>query len=269
MTVSRLIVSKLWYVWVRCNLGFLKDMCRDVAYSYNIKKGYRWEDGINSELRFWRSWLGSKGLSNPEVFDLCVDPALPLQEDLVMLLEKSQSHNEKLKSILDVGSGPLTQIGKQHDSWEIEITPVDALADKYAGLLKEYDLSPLVKTVNGKVEILSTLFKEGRFDLVCMSNALDHSEDPMLGLEEMLKVTKPGCYVVLKHAINEAEKEKYRGFHKWNLCSENSDFVIWNKTEQFNVSKMLSSRADIGVAIVGEFIVVHILKKLPKSSACS
>ena len=236
-------------------------MCRDIAYRYGITKQYSWENGINSELRFWRSWLGSKGLGYPEIFDSLIDPTMPLQEDLLLLLKKSKSHSDKTKRILDVGSGPLTQVGKRHDSWSIEITPVDALADRYAELLDDYGINPPIKTVSGKVEILSTLFNEDHFDLVYMRNALDHSEDPVLGLEEMLKVVKVGCYVFLNHTANEAEVEKYRGFHKWNLCSENDDFLIWNRSKTYNISKMLSSCADINVYNLGNSVVVHLLKK--------
>ena len=41
-------------------------------------------------------------------------------------------------------------------------------------------------------------------------NALDHSFDPVLGIERMLQVTRPGGWVLLRHARNEGVPGKFR-----------------------------------------------------------
>jgi hypothetical protein len=64
----------------------------------------------------------------------------------------------------------------------------------------------------------------------------------------------------LNHRRNEAVFEEYSGFHQWNFDTEDGNFIIWNKKESFNVTKILSDLATVKVTLVGDQISVNITK---------
>ena len=74
-----------------------------------------------------------------------------------------------------------------------------------------------------------------------MRNALDHSFNPLLGIMQMLYVTRIGGKVVLNHMDNEAVNAQYQGLHQWNLQVVGENFLIWNKHMKVDVNELLSS----------------------------
>jgi hypothetical protein len=76
-------------------------------------------------------------------------------------------------------------------------------------------------------------------------NALDHSYNPVTIIEQCLDVVKIGSDVFLSHLENEAEAESYVGLHQWNFCCDDGAFVIWNKRQRINVSKLLSPYSNV------------------------
>jgi SAM-dependent methyltransferase len=212
-----------------------------------------WEAGKDHEVSFWERYLVTEGLYWPEDYKFRLDLEQPLQSYVVRFLNAPPGTTV---SILDVGAGPLTRLGKRWQGHTVHITAVDPLADKYKRLLAEVGITPPVQTQPGEVERLSELFSANRFDLVHMRNALDHSYDPLLGIQQMLDVVKPKGYVVLRHVANEGENEDYRGFHQWNFCADNGRFVIWNRNTRLSVNDALDGLAQITVEeIQGEILV--------------
>lgn len=149
--------------------------------------------------------------------------------------------------ILDVGAGPLTSVGKRWPGRTVTITPVDALAREYDRLLREAGVVPLVRTVYAEAEQLTGRFLTDWFDLVCCQNALDHMVDPLLAVQQMLEVVKPGHAVVLLHVVNQAENQSYAGLHQWNVCVEGDEVIVWNKRERFSLTLMVRAKARIVV----------------------
>ena len=94
-------------------------------------------------------------------------------------------------------------------------------------------------------ERLLERFPENHFDLVHARNTLDHSYQPVEAIRQMLGVVKPTGFVVLSHFANEAEKQEYQGFHQWNFCVENEDFIIWDKQSRVSVKDRLRGLAEI------------------------
>jgi SAM-dependent methyltransferase len=223
------------------------------------RKRTLWESGKADEVRWWRDWLerqerknalGSAGDHKSQLFHLGASgsvlglPGTVLQERIVEHL--SAPHGATV-SILDVGAGPMTQLGKRWEGRTVKITAVDPLADEYNRLLDEFGVTPLVRTQPGEVERLTDLFPTNHFDLVHMHNALDHSYDPLTGIRQMLEVVKPGGYVLLEHFFNEAKHASYQGLHQWNLCADDDHFVIWNRETRYSVNNVLDDKAHIRV----------------------
>jgi hypothetical protein len=69
-----------------------------------------WASHIAEEVVFWDSYLETRGLQWPETYQLRLDPELELQPHLRALLEPHPPGSTI--SILDVGAGPLTVVGK-------------------------------------------------------------------------------------------------------------------------------------------------------------
>lgn len=185
-----------------------------------------WQSGLPEELAFWRHWLESKGSHWAEEYKHRLQVDAPLQPIVGHYLDSSPLDTVR---IADVGAGPITWLGKRWPGKTVKITAVDPLAKKYAALLQQFGIVPVVPTIFGEAEKLLDIFTENHFDLVHCRNALDHGHDPAAAIRQMIAIAKPGAYVVLQHRTNEAEHCEYRGLHQWNLCATDGRFLARNK----------------------------------------
>lgn len=195
-----------------------------------------WEDGIEPELTYWKTWILSEGGRWSDDYMFRTDPNALLQDKISGYLDGFCG--ERL-NILDVGAGPMTIIGKKWKRASVDITAVDALAEHYEKLPYPEGL-PLVKTIKCDSERLSDLFSADTFDVAYARNTLDHGYDPLTAIKQMIFVTKPNGIIILDHFADEATKENWQGFHQWNFSVENSDVVIKGRTEIFHVLSELN-----------------------------
>lgn len=154
--------------------------------------------------------------------------------------------------ILDVGAGPITEMGYRLEGFDLSIDATDPLAPSYAALLAEHGVSPPVATRFAPMEDLRLFVPEAAYDLVHCRNALDHSLDPVRGIEQMLAAARVGGVVMLLHYGDEAEREAYTGLHQWNMALRDGGtrFVVWNRSGEVDVAAAL--RCPCRVACVGE-----------------
>lgn len=171
------------------------------------------------------------------------DPESELQPHVRRWIDDSREHVR----ILDVGSGPLTVLGKRWNGHRIEITAVDPLADRYAELFERVGLEPLVRPVAGEAERVSESFPPDSFDLAYAQNCLDHGYDPLRSIEQMLELVRPGGCVLLEHAIDEGEYMNYDGPHQWNFRAEDGRFAIWRPGLWVDAHEALEERATIEI----------------------
>ena len=109
---------------------------------------HHWSGRLEDEVGFWRDWLVQKGEPHfPDGFRFRTDPGSPLQPLITEILDTPPGSTAR---ILDVGSGPLTWLGKVWEGRSVEITATDALSDDYNSLFTEVGLIPLVRPI--KVE---------------------------------------------------------------------------------------------------------------------
>ena len=199
-----------------------------------------WQTNLNTEIDFWDRYLKTKGLEWKEGFQTRINPLTPIDPHIEELLPVGEV------SILDVGAGPLTCLGKVSEGRRIDLTAVDPLAAAYDKLLAKYDVVPPLRTVYAKAEILTPVFRKNQFDLVHARNCIDHSFNPLQAFEQMLEVVKIGGFVIALHEINEGKNEGYAGLHQWNFFSQDGEFLIGNREgKTVNVSAELRNRAEV------------------------
>jgi len=163
--------------------------------------------------------------------------------------------------ILDVGAGPITLLGRTHPTKRIEIVATDALADEYDRIMQKYGVTPPVRTIYAQAERLGKVFPANSFDLVTAQNSIDHTFHPLRAIRQMLRVAKAGCYVLLNHTENEADKEHNIGLHQWNFTVCDGDFVIRGPSVTWNVSRLLAAQGEFECSCRDGWVQVHIKKR--------
>lgn len=199
-----------------------------------------WLDGIDYEINFWGEWMRSKGGQWASDFTSRLDPDKPVDPALFEGMDTSGP-----QKVLDVGAGPATFFGYKLNGRPIELSACDPLAPQYAKMAEENGVTWPVATVSGFAEDLSAFYPRGTFDMVVCRNALDHSFDPVRGIEEMLLVLKAGGRVNLIHYTNEAEEGDYVGFHQWNFDVVDGRPIVWNKTHHVDLIERFGNCADV------------------------
>ncbi|MDR2843100.1 MAG: class I SAM-dependent methyltransferase [Candidatus Symbiothrix sp.] len=214
------------------------DTLTNLAFDEDAYKRYlnNWLNGIKEEMYFWKNYIETAcNAKNTE----CFQNDRPFKLDQYIDLPET--------SFLDVGSGPFSSCGLKTHKTKLHFSAVDPLAVIYKHIKIQNKITTGITPEFAVSEKLTDKYDINTYDIVHMSNALDHSFQPIIALLEMLFVCKVGGKVILSHFRNEAENESYTGFHQWNLCIENSEFIIWRPDIKYNVSKMISEYADVFV----------------------
>lgn len=142
----------------------------------------------------------------------------------------------------------------------MKVTAVDPLADDYNDMLDQAGIIPIVRTRRGEAETLTSLLPADSFDLSHAVNCLDHCYDPVKAIREMIAVTKPGCYILLEHAPNEAETQRYQGLHHWNFCVEQDRFIIWRPGTRYDVADLVSDLGSVKATGLPAWVRIEIRK---------
>lgn len=202
-----------------------------------------WLAGIDDEIMFWDNYIRNEGGDYFYSFYKTVDSKrfFELEGDI------PKEYYGKQYTFVDVGSGPFSRCGRVTDKVDLKAVSVDPLAMAYSLMKREYGVDNGVELKHGFVELLEYEFEENSFDMVHMSNSLDHSFSALDGIWQLLYICKVGGKVILRHHENEAEEEQYQGFHQWNLSLHNPEnsFVIWRGNVRYDVCKIFEEYADI------------------------
>lgn len=203
--------------------------------------------GRQDEIEFWRSFCQSERF----IDNFCTrEPNPEIDQDVELFIKGyavSQNAYGKVPKVLDIGSGPVSMLSRSFSGENVELHAADPLADDYLKLWNPAEYVGLVLPLACPVEQLSKKFGVEQFDVTHIRNALDHVANPLVGLDEMLKVTKPGGFLIVHGFANEAIAEKWQGFHQWNLCwAEGNDFTISGKSgEIHSLANFFGHRARI------------------------
>jgi SAM-dependent methyltransferase len=208
-----------------------------------IKQGRDAE--LAAEVDRWEDWLaaGPKGITGDDYrWRLNPKSTLASQPHIIRWVKPFAPPGTTV-SILDVGAGAMTVVGKVWPGRRVRITAVDPLARPCNALLDRWGVVPPVRTQVAEPERLSEMFPPAYFDLVYCHQAFDRVDDPVRAIEEMLFVVKGGRSVVLASRVNEAQLENYFGGRRWNLCRDGHELVIWGQQGALRVNTVLGGRA--------------------------
>jgi Methyltransferase domain len=221
-----------------------------------------WTASIPEELHFWESFL-TTGLEWKEELANRLDPLAPIADALI-IEHLAQLPNRRV-SVVDVGAGPLSSVGRTYPGKTVTVTPVDPLAAEYDKLLAERDIVPPVRTTTCHAERLLERFEPGTFDIAYARNSLDHACDPLAAIRNMLGVITREGTVLLRHKAHEAEANKsgrYQGLHQWNFDQWRNHFIIWSKGIERDVTSLLRSEATVSCWREDAWIVCVLSRKM-------
>ena len=202
-----------------------------------------WRRSKASEVDFWAGWLaGAPGTEQwASDRDSRLAPETEVWDPLVRA-ELERSPADEI-SILDVGAGPVTNLGFRYPGKKITIVATDPLADEYERLLRDAGLEPPVRTIRVAGEELLDHFGARTFDIAYANNSLDHSADPLRIISNMASLVRPAGTVLLRHKRNEGEQARYGGLHQWNFDAVDGNLLLWNNAVKVNVGSELEGRA--------------------------
>ena len=214
----------------------------DQAESPTARQLLTWIGGLDHETDFWDQWFRSKGSQWPEEFRLRLEPSRAAPDYIARAVALSE---RTPVALLDVGSGPLTQLGSFRWDRPVQVRAVDPLARTYARLIRREGLTPPVWPETGFAEDLSAFLPAESFDIVHCCNALDHSFDPLRGIWEMLRVLRVGGTAVLLHTVNEAVNADYVGLHQWNFDLQDGRAMLWNREHRHDLADVLAPHCSV------------------------
>ncbi|MCW5899075.1 MAG: methyltransferase domain-containing protein [Flavobacteriales bacterium] len=224
---------------------------------------WSWRIGMRDELAFWDRYIAAnyapvKGQAPTEEGRFRTDPAAPLQDTFCALL--AHVREEKVQ-ILDVGSGPLSRVGKTMPGKHISLIATDPLAEAYMRLCRKHGVVPPVPPIACDAEELDKHFAPDSFHLAHANNCLDHAYDPVKAIRNMLGLVKPGCHVYLRHEVNVATGADFVGMHQWNFrLGPRGEFLVSDRDTTVDMDELLRAEAEITSHVEGMF-VVNIFRK--------
>jgi 2-polyprenyl-3-methyl-5-hydroxy-6-metoxy-1,4-benzoquinol methylase len=169
--------------------------------------------GITHELRFWQGFVKTDRFLKGWVAD-CVTPELNHQVYDFIHGVLTQSHDRQGVKILDVGSGVVSILNGLVP--KANLTAVDPLGGLY-----EFVFDYAKHKINPPLPIPAEELKDGmfsyQFDIVHISNALDHCQDPAAAYMALHSLVKKDGFLIIQGFENEANYEQWQGFHQWNI----------------------------------------------------
>ena len=210
-----------------------------------------WINSLDSEINFWlNSVAKDSGVWHFDYKKRLSNTSFTALDGSVAYIAETLPDKA---TIMDIGCGLVTMFGSDYKEKKFHIEPVDPLAFVYEEINRKYANANYPHSKFGLFEFLSYFHEKEHADLIIINNALDHCIDPLKSILECLYVLKSGSVLHLSHRRCEALFENWVGLHQWNMdYNENNDFIMWNKDSTINVTKYLSSIADISLTHASE-----------------
>lgn len=202
----------------------------------------KWLTGIEEKLNFWNDYMDTQG----DIYQEDYQDTIRENKKFVLNDDIDDIYQGKEFKFIDVGSGPFSRCGKITEKVNMNFTAADPLAEAYNIMKKNKQIDNGVEIDTAFVELLGKKYGKNIFDMVHMSNSLDHCFDALCGIYQLIYICKIGGKIILRHAENEAERSEYEGFHQWNLSVHNKEnsFIIWREKQRIDLIKELGNYVD-------------------------
>lgn len=224
-----------------------------------------WESGKESEVAFWQLVADGQTGSRYEQWKQNMLGRARVTAPVMAALVPFIPEPVEDAQVVDLAAGPVSCVGWNLNGKRINVTPIDALAKDYDRILANADILPAVRTLPGEAEQIESMFAPESIDLVYVRNALDHCYDVPKILDAALAVLKPGGHFVIHSYRDEAENEKYAGFHQWNLTTKDGHFIVHRPGIWFDVNEQLAARASVDILKEDEKWIEIAIRKLTAS----
>jgi hypothetical protein len=206
---------------------------------------------VYHELNFWKSFVETKRFLDGWVKNVKTPELRQQVHDFI------KSNLPPNGDVMDAGSGVVSILNGTVPNKNL--FPTDPLGELYS-LIFNYQKYGIRQPLAGSCEELRA---DSLYDIVHISNALDHTQNPFESYKRLLRAVKPGGYLIIQCFENEAEYENWQGFHQFNLRIEDSFIAV---TDKDNRKTLLSEGIEEVVSIeripVGNKIwFIYITKK--------
>ena len=221
----------------------------------------QWQENIPSEVAYWDAWLREQGGVESAIFQRRIDRnslLIPMVDDAVRTCKHDTVR------ILDVGCGPISDLGYRAACGKtLSIHYVDPLANQYSASMRAAGISAPHSTLEAKAEDLLEWFSRQSFDVVFCMNALDHCENALLSLVNMVYLLAPGGACILHHRECEGKRNNYEGLHRWDLSYKEGQLFLDDRVQAINVSRWLGSLVSTDIHVCENDWFTATLKRKP------
>jgi len=145
---------------------------------------------------------------------------LPLAQYLIPLIG-----DKKEVKIADIGSGPISLIGRYYNDVKLAIYASDK--QDFTDFWTKHGKEPVYPIARQDMEKLT--YPDEYFDIVHSANALDHTKDALSAVMEMARVCKKGGWVYITCNLDQLDTG---GKHYWNADEEG---VFENGKQSFDL----------------------------------
>ena len=168
---------------------------------------------MEHEINFWREFVKTDRFLK----GWCSNEKTPELNDIVYNFLKERPE----ANVLDVGSGVVSLLHGTVPS--DKLTAYDPLAIEYRAI---FDYKGIKKPLAVMAE---SMVDRGRYDIVHISNAIDHTQDPLKAYDNLFRAVKPGGFLIVQGFVNEGTHENWSGFHQWDIDIDNRNYLTLEK----------------------------------------
>jgi SAM-dependent methyltransferase len=181
---------------------------------------------VDHEVGFWKGFVQTPRFLDGWLSRTPTPELQPIVRDFLL--------HRPLALVLDVGSGVVSLLTGTVPRALLVAT--DPLSECYAQI---FDYAAHDQPAPFPIAAEDLIYTRA-FDVVHMSNALDHSQDPALALDRLRAAARPGGWVIVQGFEMESTAMGGAGLHQWDLALDDNALVLSNPAS--------GSRVDLGTA---------------------
>jgi SAM-dependent methyltransferase len=202
-----------------------------------------WQANIDEELGFWQKIVTGTHFEK----EWCESSRYYLTQDVPIdhpyfykIADYLDLFSDEQINIANIGSGPCVPLRVTHPTRKIHMLHVDPLWPYYERIIEAAGFRARTFIAPFPVETMDQTLPHDHFHIAWSRNALDHSWEPLKGIKNMVKITKPQGKIIVLVNVNEGVRETYHGLHKWNFQpTPEGGCELWNPDCMFNVGQEL------------------------------